>query len=179
MLAGKRPEDVLRHRHVGRRVDPVAGHVPEHDREPPVAEGEVVVDVAADLDARRGFVDVAELEAGDLGRRARQERALHRVGERLLLRVEPGVVDRERGLSGNRERRVGDLPGDRPAGMQRDDRQRCEQLGRCRDRDDGRARALAQERRQQRERATERLRPVGVEEQWLASLEQRQQLPPR
>ena len=179
VLARERPEDVLRHRHVGRRIDAVAGHVPEHDRQPPVAEGEVVVDVAADLEARRGLVDVAELEAGDLGSCARQERALHRVGERLLLRVEPGVVDRERGLSRDRECRVGDLAGDRATGMQRDDRERREQLGRRRDRDDGRARALAQKRRQQRERATERLRPVGVEKQRLASLEQREQLPPR
>ena len=79
----------------------------------------------------------------------------------------------------DRKCRVGDLPFDRPTGMQRDDRERCEQLGRCCDRDDRRARALAQERRQQSERAAERLRPVGVEQQRLASLEQCQQLSPR
>ncbi len=78
VLAGERPEDVLRHRHVGRRVDPVAGHVPEHDRQPPVAQGEVVVDIAADLEPRRRFVDVAELEAGNLGGsvRGRSERCI-------------------------------------------------------------------------------------------------------
>ena len=63
--------------------------------------------------------------------------------------------------------------------MQRHDRQRREQFGRGRDWDDRRGRALAQERRQQGEGSTERLRPVGVEEQRLASLEQCQQLPPR
>jgi hypothetical protein len=50
VLARQRAEDELRHRHVGRRVDPVPGDVAEHDREPSVGELEEVVDVAADLD---------------------------------------------------------------------------------------------------------------------------------
>ena len=50
VLAGERAEDELRHRHVGRRVDAVAGDVAEHDREAPVRQVEEVVDVAADVE---------------------------------------------------------------------------------------------------------------------------------
>jgi hypothetical protein len=62
--------------------------------------------------------------------------------------------------------------------MERDDRQGREQLRRGGDRDHGCARALAQERRQQRQRTAERLRQLGVEDQRLAAPEQRQQLAP-
>ena len=60
--ARERAEDELRHRHVGRRVDPVAGDVAEHDREPLVVGLQVVVDVAADADERGRLVDRADLE---------------------------------------------------------------------------------------------------------------------
>ena len=66
MLARERAEDELRHRHVGRRLDPVTGHVAEHDGEPAVAELEEVVDVAADVDARRRLVHLADLEPLEL-----------------------------------------------------------------------------------------------------------------
>ena len=104
--ARERAEDELRHRHVGGRVDPVAGDVAEHDRQPPVAGLQVVVDVSADADERRRLVDRADLEARDLRAEARQQRALHRVGERLLLLVEARVVDGERRLGGDEQRRV-------------------------------------------------------------------------
>ena len=172
MLAGERAEDVLRHRHVGGRVDAVTGDVAEDDGEPAVAEREVVVDVAADLEPCGRLVDVAELEPGQLRGRAREQRALHRVRERLLLAVEAGVVDRERRLAGDRERGLGDLAGHRAIRMERDDRHRRQQLARRRDGDQRSARALAQEGSQQRQRAAERLGQVGVEEQRLAAPKQ-------
>ena len=99
MLAGERPEDELRHRHVGGRLDPVPGDVPENDREPAVGELEEVVDVAADVDPSCGLVDVADLEPRHRRQLAGQQRPLHRLRELLLLLVEAGVVDRERGLA--------------------------------------------------------------------------------
>ena len=72
MLAGERPEDELRHRHIGGGVDPLAGHVADHDGEAAVGEHGVVEDVAADVQAGRGLVDAADLDAGDVGRRRRQ-----------------------------------------------------------------------------------------------------------
>ena len=56
--------------------------------------------------------------------RPRQQRALHRVRELLLLLVQAAVVDRERRLRGDRQRRVERLAHDRPARVERDDRQR-------------------------------------------------------
>src|SRR5205814_4302593 len=50
MLARKRAEDELRHRHVRSRIDAVSGDVAEHDRDPAVAELEEVVDVAPDVE---------------------------------------------------------------------------------------------------------------------------------
>ena len=64
----------------------------------PSGELEEVEDVAADVDLRRGLVDRPDLEPGDVRLLARQQRLLHRLGELLLLLVEPRVVDRERGL---------------------------------------------------------------------------------
>ena len=103
VLARERAEDELRHRHVGGRVDPVAGDVAEHDREAAVRELEEVVDVAADVHPRRRRVDGADVEPGDLRLLARQQRALHRVRELLLLLVEARVVEGERGLAGDRD----------------------------------------------------------------------------
>ena len=57
VLACERAEHELRHRHVGGRVDAVAGDVAEHDRQPAVGELEEVEDVAADVDLRRRLVD--------------------------------------------------------------------------------------------------------------------------
>ena len=131
MLARERAEDELRHRHVGGRVDPVAGHVAEDDGEPAVGELEEVVEVAADVDHRRGLVDGAELEPRELGLRPRQQRALHRVGELLLLLVQARVVDRERRLRGDRQAERDGLLRDRPVGVEREELQRAEQLRRA------------------------------------------------
>ena len=73
MLARQGAEDELRHRHVGGRLDPVAGDVSEDDRQAPVVELDEVVDVAADLDARRRLVRVADVEARQLWQRSGQQ----------------------------------------------------------------------------------------------------------
>ena len=122
MLARERAEHELRHRHVGGRVDAVPRDVAEHDREPAVLEREEVVDVAADVDPRRRLVHLADLQPLDHRPRPRQQRALHRVGELLLLLVEAGVVDRERGLRGDRSRRLDRLLRERAARPEGEDR---------------------------------------------------------
>ena len=104
VLARERPEDELRHRHVGGRLDPVPGDVAEHDRQTAVRELEEVVDVAADVDPSRGLVDAADLEPRHRRQLAGQQRALHRLRELLLLLVQAGVVDRERRLADDRAR---------------------------------------------------------------------------
>ena len=145
VLACERAEDELRHRHVGRRVDAVARDVAEDDREPAVAELEEVVDVAADVDLRRRLVDRPDLEArGSAGRsRGSSDRCIVSAN-RLLLLVEPGVVDRERGLRARSVRAVGKRVGiDRRGRVEREDRQLGEQLGRRRDRQQCGRRALA------------------------------------
>ncbi len=133
MLARERTEDELRQRHVGRRFDTVPGDVAEHDREPPVVECQEVVHVAADVDPRRRLVDLPHLEAGAVGPRARQERALHRVGELLLLLIEAGVVDCKRRLPRNRDGSVNRLGRDRSAGTEREDAERGNHLSPCRE----------------------------------------------
>ena len=50
--------------------------------------------IAADVDPRRRLVDVADLESRHAWKLAREEGALHRLRELLLLLVEAGVVDR-------------------------------------------------------------------------------------
>src|SRR6185436_2734616 len=47
---------------------------------------------------RGRLVDVADLEPADVGQLTREERALHRLGEVLLLLVETSVVDGKGGL---------------------------------------------------------------------------------
>jgi len=118
VLPRERAEDELRHGHVRRRVDPVAGHVAEDDRESAALELHEVVDVPAHVDARRRLVDRAELEALQLGVRAREQRALHRVRELLLLLVEASVVERERCLAGDGQREVDGLLRDWAAGTE-------------------------------------------------------------
>ena len=166
MLARERPEDELRHRHVGGRVDPVPGDVAEHDGEPAVAQLEEVEDVAADVDLRGGLVDRADLEPGDRRPLARQQRPLHRLRELLLLLVEAGVVDRERGLLADRARGRERLARDRRGRIERDDRQLCEQLARRRDRQQRGRRAAEQEREQQRMGAAEPLRQLRRRASW-------------
>ena len=101
MLARERAEHELGHRHVGRGFDAVARDISERQSKPAVGQFEEVVHVAPDLHARGGLVGSAELEPRQLRHRLRQQRALHRVRELLLLLVQARVVDRERGLPGD------------------------------------------------------------------------------
>ena len=167
MLACERPEDELRHRHVGGRVDPVPGDVAEHDRQPAVGELHEVEDVAADVDLRRRLVDRPDLEARHVGPLARQQRLLHRLGELLLLLVEACVVDRECSLLRDRPRGRERVRVDRLGRVEREDRQLGEQLAGGRDREQRRRRPLLEERRQERMRASEARRRRDVEQQRL------------
>ena len=65
--ADERTERELGERHVGRGRDSVTARVAQHDRELPVRQREEVVDVASDLDPRRGLVDGSDLEASTSG----------------------------------------------------------------------------------------------------------------
>ena len=106
MLACQRAKDELRHRHIRSGVDAVSGDVPERDRKAAVVEPEEVVDVATDIEAGRRFVDVPELDALDLRIDPGEQRPLHRVRKALLLLVEAGILERERGLAGDRQREL-------------------------------------------------------------------------
>ena len=163
MLACEGAEDELRHRHVGRSVDPVARHVPEHDGEPSVRELEEVVNVAADLDARRRLVDGADLQAEELRPRPRQQRALHRLGELLALLLEARVVQRKRGRPGDREGRGERVGPDRLLHAQREERQGPEDSLVGGERDDRRGRALVEERDERLVRRAESARGLRVE----------------
>ena len=79
---------------------------------------------AADVHARGRLVDVSDLEARHVRELAREERPLHRLGEVLLLLVEPGVVDRERRLRAHGHGGVGPGSPSRPLAVERDDRER-------------------------------------------------------
>src|SRR6185437_11739290 len=68
--------------------------------------------------------------------RARQQRTLHRVRELLLLLVEPGVVDREGSLSGNRGRLLDRFLRHGRTRLHRENRQRGQDFRRGRDRKD-------------------------------------------
>ena len=147
VLARERAEDELRHRHVRRRLDAVAGDVAEHDGEPAVGELEEVVDVAADVDARRR-TRTPRRSRGLAARRAtgagasaascpRTPSAAGRAGRcRSPARPAPAIERASASVS-----RV-----DRPVGVERDERQRPDHLGRGRDRDHGGGRALREER---------------------------------
>ncbi len=170
--ADERPERELGEGHVGRGRDSVAARVPQHDRELPVRQREEVVDVASDLDPRRGLVDGTDLEAIDVRNPARQQRALHRVCEVLPFLGEPCVLDGERGLPGDEERRLHLLVAEAPRGVERDDRERREELGRGRDRDDEGGRALLEERDEKLVRGAELAGGRGIEHERLAHAEQ-------
>ena len=108
----------------------MSGDVTERDRKAAVVEREEVVDVSADIEPGRRFIDVAELDAVDLRIHPREQRSLHRVREALLLLVEPGVLERERGLAGDRERELEVALAERPARIERHQRDRAEHLRR-------------------------------------------------
>jgi hypothetical protein len=146
VLAREGAEDELRHRHVRGGVDAVAGHVAEHDREPPVLQREEVVDVAADVHRGRGARTPRRPRAPPSRGETRQQRALHRVGELLLLLVEPGVVNRERRLRRERRRRLDRLLRERVSGAEGEDAERGDDLGREGNRDDRRRPALLEKR---------------------------------
>src|SRR5215213_345872 len=74
VLPGERAEDELRHRHVGRGVDPVPGHVSQHDRKAAVREHEEVVEVTPHVDACGRLVDRADVEPLESRRHARKQR---------------------------------------------------------------------------------------------------------
>jgi hypothetical protein len=93
------------------------------------------------VDARRRLVDVPDLEAGDCRELAREERALHRLREVLLVLVEARVLDRERGLRADRHRRFDELGVEAPRRVEREERERPDRLAGCREREDRRRRA--------------------------------------
>jgi hypothetical protein len=104
--------------------------------------------------------------------------------------VQPGVVERERGRACERERGLERAAGDRALGIEREQRQRAEDLFVRRKRDHGRGRALLQERDERFVRRPERRRGGGVEDDGLPAakdagaqrgqrLRQRQDLPDR
>ena len=121
----------------------------------PSGQRQEVVDVTSDLDPGRRLVDGADLEPLDLGQPAREQRALHRVGEVLPLLGQARVVDRERGLAGDEHGGLDLLVAEPPSRIERDDGQRGEQLCRGGDRDDERGRALLEERDEQLVRLAE------------------------
>jgi hypothetical protein len=138
----ERAEAELRHRHVGRCLDPLSGHVAEKHREAAALEGEEVVHVAAHLHARRGLVQVPDVETGNRGKLPREQRPLHRLGEVLLLLVEARVVDRKGSLRRDDHRRVDVFRLERPGRIDREQSERPENLTRLGHRKDGGGRAL-------------------------------------
>ena len=86
-----------------------------------------------------------------------KQRALHRVRELLLLLVQTRVVDRERGLAGDRPRLVDDLRRDRRFRSHGKNRQRRQHLGGRRDRNGSSRPAVLEERDQRRGRKADLL----------------------
>ena len=172
MLARERAEDELRHRHVRGGFDPVSGHVAEYRGEAAVVELDEVVDIAADLDARRRLVRVAELEPAELREGPRQQRALHRVGELLLLLVEARVVDRERSLSADRLRLLDRLLRHTHVRAEGHNGQRREHLGRRGDRDNSAGPAALEERHEPARRCAHLLHLAPREHERLAESEE-------
>ena len=158
IAARERAEGELRHGHVGHGLDALPGHVPEADREPPVLEHEHVVDVAAHVHARRRLYTWPISMPSVAGRSTGQERALHRLGEVLLLLVEAGVVEHQRRLRGHDARGLDRALVERASRIEPQERQRPEQLHvrRQRELEDGRA-----------------LREKRLEERRVAALEDR------
>ena len=100
-LPGQDPQRVPGQAGNGRRFR--AGAADVADREPPaVLPGrENVVEVAADLVALAGdLVRHRQVHAGDAGQLWGQQASLQGLAGQLLLFVEPGVVERERGAAG-------------------------------------------------------------------------------
>ena len=172
VLARQRAEDELRHRHVGRGIDAVAGHVAERDGEPAVRQGEEVVHVPADLDTPRRGVHRADVEAGDVGLRARQQRTLHRVRERLLLLVQARAVDRDRGLAHDRVGQLERPARDRPRRVEREQGQGREQLGGRQHRDDGAGRSTLEEGNEQLVGRAQVACRLGIEDERTSGPEQ-------
>ena len=84
-------------------VDALAADVADRDAPRAVAERERVVEVAADLDALgAGLQPSGEVDPGHVGQRARQQRGLQRLRDRVLALVELRAGDRDRGLRGDR-----------------------------------------------------------------------------
>ena len=111
VVAGRRlrREDPLHHRAEQRRGRALARHVAEREAERAVGHVDVVVEIAADRPARQRRRRGAEVAART--RRLREQRLLDLRGDphlllhpRLLhgLAVEPGVLDRDRGLGRQR-----------------------------------------------------------------------------
>ena len=72
--------------------------VADAERETAAVERDHVVPIAAHLGLRaRGQVAGRNSHAGDRGQRQRQQAPLQRLGDAVLVLVQPGVVDRERG----------------------------------------------------------------------------------
>src|SRR5918992_2216619 len=119
VLPRQRAEDELRHRHVGRGVDPLARHVTDDHCEPAVGKRRVVEDVAADVEPGRRLIDAADFDSGQDRRGCGQKRTLHRVGEAGLLLVQPGVVDGEGRLGSERTKGLDRLGIGRPTWVER------------------------------------------------------------
>ena len=143
----------------------MAGDVAQRNCEAIVVESEEVVDVTADVETGRGLVDAAELDALDLGIETWQQRPLHRVGESLLLLIEPGVLECQGSLADHGTRQFEVRGAERPARVERKQGQRPEHLARRRDRDDRCARATLQEGHEQPIRPFELTRYARVEQQ--------------
>src|SRR5690606_10524614 len=100
-LAGEEPQGVAGEAGHGRRVRARAADVADGEAVGTVADGEQVVEVAADLVALTGrAVDDLDLDAVDQGQLGRQQAALERLADGGALRVQAGVVQGQRGPAG-------------------------------------------------------------------------------
>ena len=132
-LERRDPERVAEAAHQRRRLDAVAGDVADCHREPVPVERDRVVPVAPDprLGAR-GEVAAGYGEAGDGRKRLREEAALERLGDLVLVLVQARVIDRHRGaIAGELEETDlvrGELAlGEAPDGQHADDAPLCDQ----------------------------------------------------
>src|SRR5439155_26479535 len=87
------------------------------------------------------------------------------VRKALLLLVEPGILERERGLARDRERELEIALAERPARIERDQCDRAQHLRRRRDRNDRRGRAALEEGDEQPVSALEPGGYAGIEQQ--------------
>ena len=94
----------LRHQRAG--LHPAPDDVADHERDPAAPELEHVVPVAAHAGVDRGrAVGGRERDAGDDRQRGGQHRPLHRLDD-VALRVQAGVLDRDRGTVGGELQQV-------------------------------------------------------------------------